>query len=100
MACDFVNHEDLALFTAVRAPLTADEALHRDGLELHIADQWRGGMNGVFIGGTMGFMQLLPDRTYRQLVEVGTHAAARHGEVMVGVGDTSFARTRPYPLRQ
>ena len=85
---------DLALFAAVGTPLQPDESLHRQALEQHIADQWRGGMTGVLIGGTMGLMQLLSDATYRQLVEAGTRFAAGHGEVMVGVGDSSFARTR------
>lgn len=85
---------DLALFAAVGTPLQPDQTLHREALEMHIADQWRGGMTGVLIGGTMGLMQLLSDATYRQLVEAGTRFAAGHGEVMVGVGDTSFARTR------
>jgi len=85
---------DLALFAAVGTPLQPDEILDRDALELHIADQWRGGMTGVLIGGTMGLMQLLSDATYRELIQSGTGFAAGHGEVMVGVGDTSFARTR------
>jgi len=89
------NMEDLALFAAVGTPLTADEQLHCEALERHIADQWRAGMNGILLGGTMGLMQLLSEATYRQLVEVaGDAAAAGRGEVMIGVGDTSLARTR------
>jgi 4-hydroxy-tetrahydrodipicolinate synthase len=86
--------KDVALFAAVGTPLTADETLDRAALEMHVVDQFRGGMTGVLIGGTMGLMQLLTDATYRQLVEVGARAAAGRGEVMVGVGDTSLARTR------
>jgi 4-hydroxy-tetrahydrodipicolinate synthase len=86
--------EDVALFAAVGTPLTADAQLHREAMEAHVADQFRGGMTGVLIGGTMGLMQLLTDATYRQLVEVGVRAAAGRGEVMVGIGDLSFARTR------
>jgi len=85
---------DVALFAAVGTPLTADETLDRPALESHVVDQFRGGMTGVLIGGTMGLMQLLTDATYRQLVEIGVGAAAGRGEVMVGIGDTSFARTR------
>lgn len=86
--------EELALFSAVGTPLASDETLERDALEIHLADQWRAGMTGALIGGTMGLMQLLGDATYRELIEVGTRAAAGHGEVMVGVGDASFTRTR------
>ena len=85
---------ELALFSAVGTPLEADETLHIEAFESHLADQWRAGMTGVLIGGTMGLMQLLGDATYRQLVQVGTRAAAGRGEVMVGVGDASFTRTR------
>jgi 4-hydroxy-tetrahydrodipicolinate synthase len=85
---------DLALFAAVGTPLTADETLHAEGLELHVADQWRAGMTGVLLGGTMGLMQLLAEDTYRQLIQVGVRAAAGRGEVMAGIGDTSLARTR------
>jgi len=85
--------EELALFSAVGTPLAPDETLQRDALELHLTDQWRAGMTGVLIGGTMGLMQLLSEASYRQLVEVGTRAASGRGEVMIGVGDTSFART-------
>ena len=85
---------ELALFSAVGTPLAADETLHTEALEFHLADQWRAGMTGVLIGGTMGLMQLLGEATYRQLVQVGTRAATGRGEVMVGVGDVSFTRTR------
>ena len=85
---------DVALFSAVGTPLTPDETLHVDGFERHLADQWRAGMTGVLIGGTMGLMQLLSDATYRQLVEHGARAGAGRGEVMIGAGDASFARTR------
>jgi 4-hydroxy-tetrahydrodipicolinate synthase len=86
--------QDLALFSAVGTPLTPDETLHIEGFERHLADQWRAGMTGVLIGGTMGLMQLLSDATYRQLVEHGVRACAGHGETMIGAGDASFARTR------
>jgi 4-hydroxy-tetrahydrodipicolinate synthase len=86
--------QDLALFSAVGTPLTADETLHVEGFERHVADQWRAGMTGVLIGGTMGLMQLLSDATYRQLIEHGVRASTGHGEVMIGAGDASFARTR------
>lgn len=86
--------DEIALFSAIGTPLAPGETLLRDALELHLADQWRGGMTGVLLGGTMGLMQLLGEDTYRQLVEVGARAAAGRGEVMIGVGDASFTRTR------
>lgn len=80
--------------SAICTPLTLDEALHREGLEAHLDDQWRAGIAGVLVGGTMGLMQLLSDQTYRDLAECGVEFTAGRGEVLVGVGDTSFARTR------
>ncbi len=81
------------LISAACTPLHDDGSLHIDGLAAHLEDQWRHGISGVLIGGTMGLMQLLPDATYRDLVRHGTQLARGRGEVLVGAGDTSFART-------
>jgi 4-hydroxy-tetrahydrodipicolinate synthase len=82
------------LISAICTPLNNDETLHEEGLRAHLEDQWRHGIPGVFVGGTMGLMQMLTDQTYRQLVEHCVSMSAGRGEVLVGVGDTSFARTR------
>ena len=42
----------------------------------------------------MGLMQLFRDQTYRDLVEHTVRFTAGRGEVLAGVGDTSFVRTR------
>jgi 4-hydroxy-tetrahydrodipicolinate synthase len=84
----------IRLIAAVGTPLTADESLHAEGLEAHLDDQWRHGMTGCLVGGTMGTMQLLTEQTYRDLVVQGARLGARRGEVLIGVGDTGFARTR------
>lgn len=81
------------LISALCTTLREDGSLHVDGLAAHLEDQWRHGIAGVLIGGTMGIMQLLPDATYRELVRHGTQLARGRGEVLVGAGDTSFART-------
>ena len=80
--------------SAVGTPLADDESLHVVGLEAHLADQWNAGIDGLLVAGTMGQMQLLADRTYQQLVERSIEFSVGRGEVMVGVGDASFARTR------
>lgn len=80
--------------SAICTPLEAGGDLHVAGLEAHIADQWNAGIAGLLVAGTMGLMQLQSDRTYRSLVEHAVRISAGRGEVMVGVGDTSFARTR------
>ncbi len=82
------------LISAICTPLGPDESLHREGLEAHLDEQWRAGIPGVLAAGTMGLMQLLAERTYRDLAEAAVRFSAGRGEVMVGVGDTSFARTR------
>jgi len=80
--------------SALGTPLEEDGSLHLPGLEVHLEDQWQAGIDGLLIAGTMGQMQLLADRTYRQLVKAAAELSAGRGELMVGVGDASFARTR------
>lgn len=82
------------MITALGTPLTADEELHIPGLEAHLHDQLAHGINGFLVAGTMGLMQLLTESTYRQLVEQSVHFNAGKAELLVGVGDTSFVRTR------
>lgn len=81
------------LISAICTPLTEEDSLHVEGLAAHLDDQWRHGVSGVLIGGSMGLMQLLDDATYRGLVREGVRLAQGRGEVLVGVGDTSFKRT-------
>jgi len=84
----------IRLIAAVGTPLTSDESLHVEGLDAHLDDQWRHGMTGCLIGGTMGTLQLLTEQTYRDLVTHAVRLAGARGEVLVGVGDAGFARTR------
>lgn len=79
---------------AIGTPLTSDEGLHADGLRCHLDDQRRSGMDAVLVAGTMGAMQLLTATTYAQLVKQSVAIWSGHGELLVGVGDLSFARTR------
>jgi 4-hydroxy-tetrahydrodipicolinate synthase len=81
------------LISAICTPLKDDDSLHVDGLAVHLDDQFRHGISGVLIGGTMGLMQLLDDTIYRDLVRHGVQLAHGRGEVFVGAGDTSLART-------
>jgi 4-hydroxy-tetrahydrodipicolinate synthase len=78
---------------ALGTPLDAEENLHRDGLRAHLADQQANEIDGVLVGGTMGMMQLLRDSTYHDLVQLSSELYAGKGELFVGVGDASFART-------
>lgn len=80
--------------TAIATPLHEDDTLHEEGLELLIADQREAGIDGLLVGGTMGVMQLLSDETYRRLVKRSVEMASEPMEIMVGIGDTSLARTR------
>lgn len=84
----------MKLVSAICTPLDQDGRLHTEGLRLHLEDQWRGGIDGVLIGGTMGLLQLLADETWQALVREGAMASRGRGEVLVGVGDCSFDRTR------
>lgn len=82
------------LISAICTPLQEDHSLHLPGLEAHISDQWQHGIRGLLVAGTMGLMQLQSDRTYQRLIEHCVHLSRGQGEIWVGVGDTSFARTR------
>jgi 4-hydroxy-tetrahydrodipicolinate synthase len=85
---------EYGFITAIATPVTDDERLHAEGLEIELHDQWSAGINGVLVGGTMGLMQMLSDQTYRDLVRRAVEFSRGRGEVMAGAGDTSFARTR------
>src|SRR5579862_3952810 len=82
-----------SLITAIGTPLNEDEELHIEGLEAQIEDQWANGMTGLLVGGTMGAMQLLSDKAYHALVDHSIRCSRGRGEILVGVGDASYART-------
>ncbi|HWL07541.1 MAG TPA: dihydrodipicolinate synthase family protein [Planctomicrobium sp.] len=82
------------MITALCTPLTDNEQLHQEGLERHIQDQLQHGIDGLLVGGTMGAMQLLTDSTYLDLVRDSVQFNAGQAELLIGVGDTSFVRTR------
>jgi 4-hydroxy-tetrahydrodipicolinate synthase len=73
--------------------LRADESLHLEGNEAHIAAQWRHGASGLLIGGTMGLMQLLKRQAFTNLVRHSVQVSRGQGEILIGVGDTGFERT-------
>lgn len=80
--------------TAIGTPLTEEEELHVEGLEIHLADQWDSGISGLLVAGTMGTMQLLTHGTYRNLVRHAIRLSRGRGQIYVGAGDASFACTR------
>lgn len=84
----------MKLIAAVCTPLDDDGRLHEAGLRLHLEDQWQAGIDGVLLGGTMGLLQLLADDTWQALARQGAAACRGRGEVLVGVGDCSYDRTR------
>lgn len=78
---------------AIGTPLDQNEDLHAEGLRAHLQDQAEARVDGVLVAGTMGAMPLLTHSTYEQLVRASVEQWSCHGEVLVGVGDLSFART-------
>jgi len=84
----------MKLISAICTPLDDQGRLHAEGLRLHLDDQWQHGIDGVLIGGTMGLLQLLADTTWQTLVHQAAAWSRGRGEVLVGVGDCSFDRTR------
>jgi 4-hydroxy-tetrahydrodipicolinate synthase len=53
------------LISALCTPIRDDESLDVAGLAVHLDGQWRNGIAGVLIAGSMGIMQLLDDSVYR-----------------------------------
>ena len=82
------------LISAIGTPVTENDDLHIDGLAAHLAAQANALINGILVAGSMGLMQLLADGTYRELIARSVEQWRGRGELLVGVGDTSFARTR------
>lgn len=80
--------------SAIGTPLDADDQLDPSGLRTHLEDQANAGIHGVLVAGTMGAMPLLTWRAYEQLVRASAEYWPGHGELLVGVGDLSFARSR------
>ncbi len=80
--------------TAIGTPLTENEDLHDESLEMHLADQWNHGITDILVAGTMGAMQLLTDETYRRLTERCVALWSDKGDVLVGAGDAGFTRTK------
>lgn len=86
--------DDYTLISAIGTPLTDNgERLHVEGLEAQVEDQWRGGMTGLLVAGTMGMLQLLSDETWEDLVDHCIRLSRGRGEVLVGVGDAGLTRT-------
>ena len=79
--------------SAICTPLDDQENLDVAGFEKHVAAQWDNDASGILFGGTMGLMQLLKESTYLDLVTRGANLSQGKGEILVGVGDTSYSRT-------
>lgn len=80
-------------FTAIVTPLQEDDTLDEAVLEQLIGEQFAAGIDGLLIAGSMGMMQQLTDPTYRCLVTRALEYGKGQGELLVGAGDTSLART-------
>ena len=86
--------KNLYLCSAIGTPLNSDDTLCSEGLAAHLDDQAAAGIDGVLVAGTMGAMPLLTSATYAALIESSVVAWRKRGELLIGVGDLSYARTR------
>jgi 4-hydroxy-tetrahydrodipicolinate synthase len=82
------------IISAICTAIKEDQTLDSEAMDYHIQNQFDNGISGVLIGGSMGYMQLLSDETYIELIEYATEFSSGRGEVMIGVGDTSLIRTK------
>ncbi len=83
----------LKIITALGTPLQNErDELCRDGLAAHLDDQADAGIDGLLVGGTMGALQLLPDRTYQDLVRGSSELNRGRFELLVGITDHGLHR--------
>jgi 4-hydroxy-tetrahydrodipicolinate synthase len=82
------------IYSAIGTPLDGNEALHSQGLQAQLEDHAKAGIDGILVAGTMGLMPLLTDTVYADLAYQSVDFWKGKSEVLIGVGDQSFARTR------
>lgn len=82
------------LINAICTPLESDGSLHTEGLAAHLEANWNSGIRGILVAGSMGLMQLLRDTTYRALVRESARLSQGRGEILIGIGDAGYHRTR------
>lgn len=83
---------DVRFITALGTPLDEEDGLLLEGLDAHLADQARAGIDSLLVGGTMGLMPLLPDQTWRDLVLQAVGRSRGRFELLIGAADVSTAR--------
>lgn len=82
------------IYSAIGTPLDSNEGLSYDGLRAQLEDHAQAGIDGLLVAGTMGCMPLLTGTTYADLAAKSAEFWRGRGELLIGVGDLSFARTR------
>lgn len=80
------------IITATGTPLDQAGRLHREGVQAHLEDQARAGVDSLLVGGTMGLMPLLRDQTWRDLVQTAVSLGRSRFELLIGAADTSTER--------
>jgi 4-hydroxy-tetrahydrodipicolinate synthase len=85
---------EVYLYSAIGTPLDGNEALHSQGLRAQLEDHAKARIDGILVAGTMGLMPLLTGAAYADLAYQAVEFWKGKGEVLIGVGDQSFARTR------
>ena len=78
------------LISAICTPLQDDDSLHVDGLAAHLDNQWRHGIAGVLVAGSMGLCSCSTTRYTAIWSAMPCNSAHGRGEVLVGVGDASY----------
>ncbi len=86
--------KNVFIYSAIGTPLDENDGLSTDGLQAQLEDHAEAGIDGLLVAGTMGCMPLLTAGTYADLAIKSVEYWRGRGELLVGVGDLSFARTR------
>ncbi len=84
---------DVFIYSAIGTPLDAQEHLDVTGLSAQLEDHAQARIDGLLVAGTMGCMPLLTASVYADLAAKSVKQWRGRGELLMGVGDLSFART-------
>lgn len=93
MSPDISSIKAPRIITATGTPLNEDQSLHVEGLRVHLEDQLANRIDGFLVAGTMGMMQMLSEQVYKDVVTQSVAITRGRGEILVGCGDNSLARS-------
>lgn len=87
-----MENQKLGVFAAIVSPLNDDETIDLESLERLVEWVIKGGVKGIFVGGSIGEGAALLDKERARLVRGAVKFARGRIKVLAGVSDTGTAR--------